>query len=70
MLINSLTLHAQVRTKTNQLISLNAIAEGGNAKRHRAEMRTLSCDPPNAETEVEAERNKEAQEVQLTHGAE
>ena len=41
MLIKSLTLHAQVRTETNQLMTLNAIAEGGNAKRRRVEMRML-----------------------------
>ena len=51
-------------------MTLNAIAEGGNAKRRKAERRMLSCGPPNAETDVEAERNKGAQEVQLTRGAE
>ena len=80
-----MTLQAEVRTETNQLMTLNAIAEAGNAKRRRAEMRMLRLSaarrlrtqkamlrssPPNAETEVEAERNKEAQELQLTRGAE
>ena len=63
-------MHAQVRTETNQLTSLNAIAQGGKAKRRRAEICMLSCGPQNAETEVEAERSKEAQDVQLTRGAE
>ena len=55
-------MHAQVRTETNQLMTLNAIAEAGNAKRRRAEMRMLSCGPPNAETDAEAERDKGTQQ--------
>ena len=72
-----MTLRAQVRTETNQLMTLNAIADAGNAKRRRAEMRMLRLSaarrlrtqkamlrsgPPNAETDVEAELNKGAQQ--------
>ena len=59
-------MHAQVRTET----ALTVIPSESNAQRLRTEMCMLSCGPQNAETEVEAERSKEAQDVQLTRGAE
>jgi hypothetical protein len=59
-------MHAEVRTET----ALTAIPSESNAQRLRTDKRMLRCGPQNAETEVEAERSKEAQDVQLTRGAE